>query len=103
MFSDAINWPEGEDAPPLDSQDLITLLLRQNPLERMGTGEKTKEGKQQAVSYGKPSNLRLDTFTTLPHATKAKLRCKIRRKSTQNAAFNSYLLNTENYGVYFEH
>ncbi|XP_037548527.1 microtubule-associated serine/threonine-protein kinase 3 [Nematolebias whitei] len=38
VISDAINWPEGEDAPPQDSQDLITLLLRQNPLERMGTG-----------------------------------------------------------------
>lgn len=37
-FPDEINWPEGEDAPPLDSQELITLLLRQNPLERMGTG-----------------------------------------------------------------
>ncbi|CAB1318678.1 unnamed protein product, partial [Coregonus sp. 'balchen'] len=35
---DEINWPEGEDAPPADSQELITLLLRQNPLERMGTG-----------------------------------------------------------------
>ncbi|XP_064164717.1 microtubule-associated serine/threonine-protein kinase 4 isoform X1 [Anguilla rostrata] len=38
VISDEINWPEGEDAPPSDSQDLITLLLRQNPLERMGTG-----------------------------------------------------------------
>uniref|UniRef100_A0A3Q3K867 non-specific serine/threonine protein kinase n=1 Tax=Monopterus albus TaxID=43700 RepID=A0A3Q3K867_MONAL len=33
-----INWPEGEEAPPPDAQELITLLLRQNPLERMGTG-----------------------------------------------------------------
>ncbi|XP_041667193.1 microtubule-associated serine/threonine-protein kinase 3 isoform X4 [Cheilinus undulatus] len=38
VISDEINWPEGEDAPPLDAQELITLLLRQNPLERMGTG-----------------------------------------------------------------
>ncbi|XP_071380228.1 microtubule-associated serine/threonine-protein kinase 3 [Centroberyx affinis] len=38
VISDEINWPEGEDAPPTDSQELITLLLRQNPLERMGTG-----------------------------------------------------------------
>lgn len=38
MFPDEINWPEGEDAPPLDAQELITLLLRQNPLERMGAG-----------------------------------------------------------------
>ncbi|XP_033846177.1 microtubule-associated serine/threonine-protein kinase 2 isoform X3 [Periophthalmus magnuspinnatus] len=38
VISDEINWPEGEDAPPLDAQELITLLLRQNPLERLGTG-----------------------------------------------------------------
>ncbi|XP_076613601.1 microtubule-associated serine/threonine-protein kinase 1 isoform X3 [Chaetodon auriga] len=38
VISDEINWPEGEDAPPLDAQELITLLLRQNPLERMGAG-----------------------------------------------------------------
>ncbi|OCU02454.1 hypothetical protein XELAEV_18008218mg [Xenopus laevis] len=38
VISDEINWPEKEDAPPSDAQDLITLLLRQNPLERMGTG-----------------------------------------------------------------
>uniref|UniRef100_A0AAY4DLI4 non-specific serine/threonine protein kinase n=1 Tax=Denticeps clupeoides TaxID=299321 RepID=A0AAY4DLI4_9TELE len=38
VISDEINWPEGEDAPPADSQELITLLLRQNPLERLGTG-----------------------------------------------------------------
>ncbi|XP_043107588.1 microtubule-associated serine/threonine-protein kinase 4-like [Puntigrus tetrazona] len=38
VVSDEINWPEGEDAPPADAQELITLLLRQNPLERLGTG-----------------------------------------------------------------
>ncbi|XP_028272971.1 microtubule-associated serine/threonine-protein kinase 3 isoform X3 [Parambassis ranga] len=38
VISDEINWPEGEDAPPPDAQELITLLLRQNPLERMGAG-----------------------------------------------------------------
>ncbi|XP_058238671.1 microtubule-associated serine/threonine-protein kinase 4 isoform X5 [Hemibagrus wyckioides] len=37
VISDEINWPEGEDAPPADAQQLITLLLRQNPLERLGT------------------------------------------------------------------
>ncbi|KAI4817213.1 hypothetical protein KUCAC02_009489 [Chaenocephalus aceratus] len=36
VISDVINWPEGDDAPPPDSQELITLLLRQNPLDRMG-------------------------------------------------------------------
>lgn len=42
MFPDEINWPEGEDAPPPDAQELITLLLRQNPLERMGAGKEQK-------------------------------------------------------------
>ena len=40
VFPDEINWPDGEDAPPLDSQELITMLLRQNPLDRMGAGTK---------------------------------------------------------------
>ncbi|CAL9682288.1 unnamed protein product [Knipowitschia caucasica] len=38
VISDEINWPDGEEAPPHDSQELITLLLRQSPLERLGTG-----------------------------------------------------------------
>ncbi|NWS55357.1 MAST4 kinase, partial [Chunga burmeisteri] len=38
VISDEINWPEEDEAPPPDAQDLITLLLRQNPLERLGTG-----------------------------------------------------------------
>ncbi|XP_063795566.1 microtubule-associated serine/threonine-protein kinase 2 isoform X2 [Pseudophryne corroboree] len=38
VISDEIAWPEGEDALPADSQDLISKCLRQSPLERMGTG-----------------------------------------------------------------
>ncbi|NXI78933.1 MAST4 kinase, partial [Rhipidura dahli] len=38
VISVEINWPEKDEAPPPDAQDLITLLLRQNPLERLGTG-----------------------------------------------------------------
>nr|DBA17715.1 TPA: hypothetical protein GDO54_016045 [Pyxicephalus adspersus] len=38
VISDEIAWPEGEEALPADAQDLISRLLRQNPLERMGTG-----------------------------------------------------------------
>ncbi|XP_069837279.1 microtubule-associated serine/threonine-protein kinase 2 [Dendropsophus ebraccatus] len=38
VISDEIAWPEGEDALPADAQDLISKLLRQSPLERMGTG-----------------------------------------------------------------
>uniref|UniRef100_I3JYJ1 non-specific serine/threonine protein kinase n=1 Tax=Oreochromis niloticus TaxID=8128 RepID=I3JYJ1_ORENI len=42
VISDEINWPDGDEAPPPDAQELITLLLRQNPLERLGTGTNTK-------------------------------------------------------------
>lgn len=38
LSPDEIAWPEGDDALPPDAQDLIAKLLRQNPLERMGTG-----------------------------------------------------------------
>ncbi|XP_078658257.1 microtubule-associated serine/threonine-protein kinase 2-like isoform X10 [Branchiostoma floridae x Branchiostoma belcheri] len=41
LFSQAVNdeivWPEGEEAPPDDAKDLITRLLEQNPVERLGT------------------------------------------------------------------
>lgn len=38
---DEIIWPEGDEALPPDAQDLISKLLRQNPLERLGTGPLT--------------------------------------------------------------
>ncbi|XP_049442899.1 microtubule-associated serine/threonine-protein kinase 2 isoform X3 [Epinephelus fuscoguttatus] len=38
VISDEIIWPEEEEALPLEAQDLISKLLRQNPLERLGTG-----------------------------------------------------------------
>uniref|UniRef100_A0A8C3K401 non-specific serine/threonine protein kinase n=1 Tax=Calidris pygmaea TaxID=425635 RepID=A0A8C3K401_9CHAR len=38
VISDEIMWPEGDEALPADAQDLITRLLRQSPLERLGTG-----------------------------------------------------------------
>uniref|UniRef100_A0A4W2HTQ6 non-specific serine/threonine protein kinase n=1 Tax=Bos indicus x Bos taurus TaxID=30522 RepID=A0A4W2HTQ6_BOBOX len=45
VVSDEIMWPEGEEALPADAQDLITRLLRQSPLDRLGTGG-THEVKQ---------------------------------------------------------
>uniref|UniRef100_A0A663N5N8 non-specific serine/threonine protein kinase n=1 Tax=Athene cunicularia TaxID=194338 RepID=A0A663N5N8_ATHCN len=51
VISDEINWPEKDEAPPPDAQDLITLLLRQNPLERLGTGG-TYEVKQHQFFRG---------------------------------------------------
>ncbi|MEQ2260424.1 hypothetical protein XENORESO_016488, partial [Xenotaenia resolanae] len=40
LFGQVVN--EGEDALPADAQDLITRLLRQNPLERLGTAGTTE-------------------------------------------------------------
>ncbi|XP_065730321.1 microtubule-associated serine/threonine-protein kinase 3 isoform X6 [Phocoena phocoena] len=45
VVSDEIMWPEGDEALPADAQDLITRLLRQSPLDRLGTGG-THEVKQ---------------------------------------------------------
>ncbi|KAM7012047.1 microtubule-associated serine/threonine-protein kinase 3 isoform 1-T1 [Tautogolabrus adspersus] len=38
VVSDEIIWPEGDDALPTEAQDMITRLLRQTPLDRLGTG-----------------------------------------------------------------
>lgn len=38
FFADDIIWPEGDDSLPADAQDLITRLLKQSPLDRLGTG-----------------------------------------------------------------
>ncbi|KAJ8278687.1 hypothetical protein COCON_G00057530 [Conger conger] len=38
VVSDDIIWPDGDDALPADAQELITRLLRQSALERLGTG-----------------------------------------------------------------
>ncbi|XP_029904853.1 microtubule-associated serine/threonine-protein kinase 3 isoform X2 [Myripristis murdjan] len=38
VVSDDIIWPDGDDVLPADAQDMITRLLRQSPLERLGTG-----------------------------------------------------------------
>ncbi|XP_035269763.1 microtubule-associated serine/threonine-protein kinase 3-like isoform X2 [Anguilla anguilla] len=51
VVSDEIIWPDGDDALPGDAQDLITRLLRQSPLERLGTGGAT-EVKQHPFFLG---------------------------------------------------
>ncbi|XP_056131691.1 microtubule-associated serine/threonine-protein kinase 3-like [Lampris incognitus] len=38
VVSDDIIWPDGDDALPADAQDMITRLLSQSPLDRLGTG-----------------------------------------------------------------
>uniref|UniRef100_A0A3Q3G666 non-specific serine/threonine protein kinase n=1 Tax=Labrus bergylta TaxID=56723 RepID=A0A3Q3G666_9LABR len=38
VITDDIVWPEGDDALPADSLDLISALLQTNPLGRLGTG-----------------------------------------------------------------
>ncbi|CAL8345862.1 unnamed protein product [Merluccius merluccius] len=51
VVNDEIIWPEGEDALPADAQDLITRLLRQSPLDRLGTGG-TTEVKMHSFFHG---------------------------------------------------
>ncbi|XP_073704783.1 microtubule-associated serine/threonine-protein kinase 3 isoform X1 [Garra rufa] len=51
VVSDEIEWPEGDDALPLESQDLITKLLRQSPKERLGAGG-TAEVKHHLFFHG---------------------------------------------------
>ncbi|XP_046293101.1 microtubule-associated serine/threonine-protein kinase 3 isoform X4 [Marmota monax] len=60
VVSDEIIWPEGDEALPADAQDLITRLLRQSPLDRLGTGG-THEVKQH------PFFLALDWAGLLRH------------------------------------
>ncbi|KAF6728060.1 Microtubule-associated serine/threonine-protein kinase 3, partial [Oryzias melastigma] len=38
VVNDEIIWPDEEDALPSDAEDLISRLLRQNPMDRLGTG-----------------------------------------------------------------
>ncbi|XP_034035935.1 microtubule-associated serine/threonine-protein kinase 3 isoform X2 [Thalassophryne amazonica] len=51
VVSDEIIWPEGDDALPTDAQDLITRLLKQSPLDRLGTGG-ASDVKQHAFFLG---------------------------------------------------
>ncbi|XP_019116749.2 microtubule-associated serine/threonine-protein kinase 3 isoform X1 [Larimichthys crocea] len=51
VVSDEIIWPEGDDALPADAQDLITRLLRQSPIDRIGTGG-ASEVKQHSFFLG---------------------------------------------------
>ncbi|XP_055487854.1 microtubule-associated serine/threonine-protein kinase 4-like isoform X3 [Leucoraja erinacea] len=51
VISDEINWPEGDEAPASEAQELITMLLRQSPLERLGTGG-AYEVKQHGFFHG---------------------------------------------------
>ncbi|XP_017651461.1 microtubule-associated serine/threonine-protein kinase 3 isoform X3 [Nannospalax galili] len=60
VISDEIMWPEGDEALPPDAQDLITRLLRQSPMDRLGTGG-THEVKQH------PFFLALDWAGLLRH------------------------------------
>uniref|UniRef100_A0AAY5L3V2 non-specific serine/threonine protein kinase n=1 Tax=Esox lucius TaxID=8010 RepID=A0AAY5L3V2_ESOLU len=50
VISDEIIWPEEDEALPSDAQDLISKFLRQNPLERLGTGS-AFEVKQHRFFY----------------------------------------------------
>ncbi|KAM6962507.1 LOW QUALITY PROTEIN: microtubule-associated serine/threonine-protein kinase 3-like [Aplochiton taeniatus] len=51
VVSDDIIWPDGDDALPTDAQDMITRLLKQSPLDRLGTGG-AMEVKQHNFFHG---------------------------------------------------
>lgn len=47
---DEIIWPDEEDALPSDAEDLISRLLRQNPMDRLGTGTSVPNKNTSAFS-----------------------------------------------------
>ncbi|XP_041967447.1 microtubule-associated serine/threonine-protein kinase 2 isoform X3 [Alosa sapidissima] len=51
VISDEIMWPEEEDALPPEAEDLISKLLRQNPLERLGTGSAYEVKQHRFFTY----------------------------------------------------
>ncbi|KAM4628862.1 microtubule-associated serine/threonine-protein kinase 3 [Polymixia lowei] len=51
VVSDDIIWPDGDDALPADAQNMITSLLRQSALDRLGTGG-ASEVKQHSFFLG---------------------------------------------------
>ncbi|KAK7940232.1 hypothetical protein WMY93_003558 [Mugilogobius chulae] len=40
VITDDIEWPDGDEALPVEAQDLISSLLQTDPLIRLGTGQK---------------------------------------------------------------
>lgn len=59
FLADEIIWPEGDDALPADAQDLITRLLKQNPLDRLGTGTVTfmQTPQSQILSFSQSQHI----------------------------------------------
>ena len=53
---DDIVWPEGDEALPVDAQNLISSLLQTNPLVRLGTGQSPQSA---------DSNLKSESFFIL--------------------------------------
>ncbi|KAG2466586.1 MAST4 kinase, partial [Polypterus senegalus] len=68
LQTDEINWPEGEEALPPDAQELITLLLRQNPLERFGTARSERyhhlETEEEDDTNDEDFNLEIGKFSS---------------------------------------
>lgn len=63
-------WPEGDEALPTDAQDLITRLLRQSPMDRLGTGEPLAVG-AGAAHQDRAIGLTRDMCETLKEVTGA--------------------------------
>uniref|UniRef100_A0A3Q3W3I3 non-specific serine/threonine protein kinase n=1 Tax=Mola mola TaxID=94237 RepID=A0A3Q3W3I3_MOLML len=74
LFGQVVNdiiWPDGEDALPANAQDLITRLLRQSPLERLGTGARSERychlGSDDDETNDDESSLELRQFSSVAH------------------------------------
>uniref|UniRef100_A0AAQ4QBE4 non-specific serine/threonine protein kinase n=1 Tax=Gasterosteus aculeatus aculeatus TaxID=481459 RepID=A0AAQ4QBE4_GASAC len=71
VVSDDIIWPEGDDALPFDAQDLITRLLRQSPLDRLGTARSERyhhlASDEDEETNDEESSLEIRQFSSWSH------------------------------------
>uniref|UniRef100_A0A8C6EC41 non-specific serine/threonine protein kinase n=1 Tax=Moschus moschiferus TaxID=68415 RepID=A0A8C6EC41_MOSMO len=70
VVSDEIMWPEGEEALPADAQDLITRLLRQSPLDRLGTARSERYrhlGSEDDETNDEESSTEIPQFSSCSH------------------------------------
>ncbi|XP_047632460.1 microtubule-associated serine/threonine-protein kinase 3 isoform X18 [Phacochoerus africanus] len=70
VVSDEIMWPEGDEALPADAQDLITRLLRQSPLDRLGTARSERYrhlGSEDDETNDEESSTEIPQFSSCSH------------------------------------
>uniref|UniRef100_A0A4X2LEZ1 non-specific serine/threonine protein kinase n=1 Tax=Vombatus ursinus TaxID=29139 RepID=A0A4X2LEZ1_VOMUR len=70
VISDDIIWPDGDEALPTDAQDLITKLLRQSPLDRLGTARSERYrhlGSEDDETNDEESSTEIPQFSSCSH------------------------------------